>query len=210
MESIPESKQQETSNELLKIVAEELILNGYSPETHKAYLGHIRRFLIYSQKEPNLLLNSDIRKYLLHLLDEKKKSHAYTNQAISAVRFLFTKIMNKNIEVIDNLPRPKKEHKLPDVLSPSEVQRILNSVINVKHKLILLLIYSAGLRVSEVVRLKPTNFDKDRMLIHITQGKGRKDRYSILSPIALNSLNGYIKLFHITEWLFPGEKRTIT
>jgi len=205
-ELIPEIKYLAHYNELLIKADIELNLKGYSKETHKSYLGHIRRFLLYIKKEPNLLNKEDIRRYLMYLLNEKEKSHSYTNQAISSIRFLFIKLLRKEQEIIDNIPRPKKERKLPDVLSSEEVQRILNSVKNVKHRMILLLIYSAGLRVSEVVRLKPNNIDEDRMLIHLRQAKGRKDRYTILSPVALKSLKDYIRVFQIDEWLFPGEK----
>lgn len=205
-ELLPEIKQFDQYNELLQKADLELKLKGYSNETHKSYLGHIRRFLEYIEKEPNLLNKDDIRRYLMYLLNEKEKSHSYTNQAISALRFLFSKILKREPEIIDNIPRPKKERKLPDVLSPGEVQRILNTVKNIKHRVILLLIYSAGLRVSEVVRLKPNNIDEDRMLIHLRQAKGRKDRYTILSPIALKSLKDYLSVFQTHEWLFPGEK----
>lgn len=205
-ELLPEIKYQELYNKLLLKADEELKLKGYSKETHKSYLGHIRRYLLYCKKEPDLLNKEDFRKYLMYLLDEKGKSHSYTNQAISSIRFLYIKILRKEMEIIDNIPRPKKEYKLPDVLSPAEIQLILNTVKNVKHRMVLLFIYSAGLRVSEVVRLKPNNIDEDRMLIHLVQAKGRKDRYTILSPVALNSLKDYMRVFQIKEWLFPGEK----
>lgn len=205
-ELIPEIKYQEQYNKLLIKADVELKLRGYSEETHKSYIGNIRRFLLYSKKELNHLNKEDIQKYLMYLLDEKKKSHSYTNQAISSIRFLFIKVLRKELGIIDNIPRPKKERKLPDVLSAEEVQSILNSVKNVKHRMILLLTYSAGLRVSEVVRLKPNNIDEDRMLIHLRQAKGRKDRYTILSPVALKLLKDYIRVFQVNEWLFPGEK----
>ncbi|MCO1604652.1 site-specific tyrosine recombinase/integron integrase [Desulfosporosinus nitroreducens] len=203
---IPELSYREHYKNLLIKVTEELKLKGYSEETQKSYLGHIRRFLLYSNKDSNLLSKEDIRKYLMYLLDEKEKSHSYANQVISAIRFLFINILRKEIEIFDNILRPKKEHKLPDILSSEEVQRILNSVKNVKHRMILLLIYSAGLRVSEVVRLKLNNIDEDRMLIHLRQAKGHRDRYTILSPVALKSLKDYIRIYQTKEWLFSGEK----
>lgn len=202
---LPENHYRNQYNQLLIKADKELQLKGYSKETIKVYLAQIHRFLLYSKKDPCLLSNVDIKKYLLYLL-ENDKSHSYTNQAISAIRFFFLKILQKEMGIVDDIPRPKIERKLPDVLSPMEVQRILNSVKNMKHRMLLLLTYSAGLRVSEVVRLKLNNIDEDRMLIHVKQAKGRKDRYTILSSVALKLLKDYIRFFQVTEWVFPGEK----
>jgi integrase/recombinase XerD len=110
-----------------------------------------------------------------------------------------------NIAIYD-LPRPKKERKLPDVLSQEEVFRILEALDNQKHKAILFLVYSAGLRVGEVVRLRIQDIDSKRMLIHIIQGKGLKDRYTVLSQACLEQLRLYAKQYHPETWLFPGPK----
>lgn len=190
--------------DVLKRSEEELKLKGYSRQTLKAYLGHIQRFLIYTQKDVDDLSEEDIRKYLVLLLDEKAKSHAFANQAISSIKFLFYNVLKHRYETSD-LPRPKKEHKLPEVLSQKEVNAILNSVSNMKHRVLLLVTYSAGLRVSEVVNLKITDIDSDRMLIHIKQGKGRKDRYTLLSALTLEMLREYARLYRLKDWLFPGE-----
>jgi len=103
------------------------------------------------------------------------------------------------------LERPKKEKKLPEILSKNEISKLLKAVKNLKHKAILYLVYSAGLRVGEVVKLKPTDIDSDRMLIHIIQGKGKKDRYTILSETALSILRQYVKVYKPEHWLFPGQ-----
>jgi len=103
------------------------------------------------------------------------------------------------------LPRPKKEHKLPEILSQKEVELILKSVQNIKHRVILFLTYSAGLRVSKVVNLKIQDIDNQRMLIHVKQAKGRKDRYTLLSPIALDLLRQYAKQYRLKNWLFPSD-----
>jgi len=104
-----------------------------------------------------------------------------------------------------DLERPKKEKKLPEILSKNEISKLLKAVKNLKHKAILYLVYSAGLRVGEVVKLKPTDIDSDRMLIHIIQGKGKKDRYTILSETALSILRQYVKVYKPEHWLFPGQ-----
>ena len=106
------------------------------------------------------------------------------------------------------LPRSKRENKLPNVLSQNEVLKILNTNTNLKHKTLLFLVYSAGLRVSEVVRLRVTDIDSDRMLIFIGKSKGLKDGYTTLSRIALDQLLNYINKYHPETWLFPGQDET--
>jgi len=167
-------------------------------------LGHIRRFLIYTHKSEYDLSNNDVRGYLISLLDDRGKSHAYVNQAISSIKFLFGEVLKQRKKTND-LPRPKKQHKLPEVLSQNEVKTILKSVQNTKHQLMLLITYSAGLRVSEVVNLKIRDIDSERMLIRVSQAKGRKDRYTLLSPVALELLRQYWKQYRLKDWLFPGE-----
>ena len=187
---------------------EQLKLQGFSKQTIKVYLGHIRRFLGTVGKEPEEIDEQDIRQHVANLLEADEsgyyKSHAYVSQHISAIKFLYIKILNKPQTVV-YLPRPKPERKLPDVLSRQEVKQILGAVTNHKHKALLVLTYSAGLRVGEVVRLKVGDIDSNRMLIHVRQGKGRKDRYTILSEVALATLRNYAQRSRLDDWLFPGE-----
>jgi len=164
---------------------------GYSFKTIKAYRNHIKRFFEFACKNPEELEANDIRKYLFYLLDQRACSHSYVNQAVSALKFLCGNVLKQN-HLIINIPRPKKERKLPEVLSQNDILRILQSVNNEKHRANLTLTYSAGLRISEVVRLKIEDIDSERMLIHVRQGKGRKARYTILSR------GGYIGK-HLTE-----------
>ncbi|WP_214659250.1 tyrosine-type recombinase/integrase [Candidatus Formimonas warabiya] len=107
------------------------------------------------------------------------------------------------------IPRPKKENKLPLVLSQDEINRILASLQNLKHRAILLLTYSAGLQVGEVLRLRVEDIDSLRMLIHIRQGKGRKDRYTMLSPVALDGLPIYVKKYQPKTWLLPAIRKKV-
>jgi len=190
--------------EIIDTMDNELKLNGYSPKTRKAYLGHIKRFIDFNFKVTKDLDGENIRKYLLFLLETKEGTHSYVNQAVSAIKFFFQKVL-KQYDIIINIPRPKREYKLPVVLSQQEVFKILNGVENYKHRAILFLTYSAGLRVGEVVRLKVEDISSERKLIHIRQGKGKKDRYTVLSDIALNILREYFKKYSPEKWLFPGE-----
>lgn len=194
-----------SSNEqLLKKMNEGLKLRGYSQKTIKSYMSHARLFLKWCHKNAELVGKEEIDKYLLFLLDEQQNSHSYVNQAVNSIKFLYNNVFKKN-ELAIRVVRPKTEKKLPEVLSQKDVLRVLNNVSNIKHKAILFLIYSAGLRVGEVVRLRMTDIDSTRMLIHVVQGKGRKDRYTVLSQTALEVLREYVKKCRPEKWLFPGD-----
>lgn len=193
-------------NEAVEKMEEELKLGGYSRQSRKAYGGHVKRFLsYYASKDFAQLDSNDIKHYLLNQLETQERSHSYVNQTISAIKFFYSYVLKKNQPVITP-PRPKKQMKLPEILSSQEVAAILEGLQNTKHKAILCLVYAAGLRVSEVVKLRIRDIDSNRMLIHIRQGKGRKDRYTILSNTALEILRLYIQKYKTKHWLFPGEQ----
>lgn len=203
-EKVQISFEDDTPNsDVIAKLREELILKGYSFKTRKLYLGHIKRFSSFAGKKTDEVEAIEIRKYITFLLENQQASHTYTNQAIIALKFLYNDVLKQN-RIIETLPRPKKEKKLPNILSPQEVLKILNSIQNEKHRTILFLVYSAGLRVGEVVRLNIGDIDSSRMLIHINQGKGGKDRYTLLSEVALNQLRRYYKQYKPETWLFPG------
>ena len=183
----------------------ELKLRGYSFRTRKAYLGHLRRMADHFDGPLDRLANDDLRTYLVSILD-RGMSHSYVNQCISALKILYTSIYRQD-RPIDGLPRPRRERKLRSVLGREEVLRILGAVGNLKHRAILLLTYSAGLRVGEVTRLRGEDIAIERGLIHIRQSKGRKDRYTLLSDVALEALKIYIEKTRPTTWLFPGARR---
>ncbi len=185
---------------------DELILKGYSYKTMISYLGHIKRFEEFLNITITDISTENIKSYMYYLLHDKETSHSFANQALSSIKFLWKHILHRSDQEIEMLPRPKKEFKLPNVLSKEEVNRILNALQNEKHKTILFLIYSAGLRVGEVVRLQINDIDTNRMLIKIRQGKGRKDRYTLLSEVALKQLKRYYILYKPERWLFPGGK----
>ncbi|GGO03556.1 site-specific tyrosine recombinase/integron integrase [Saccharibacillus kuerlensis] len=176
---------------------------GYSSKTIKAYTSQIRRFFEKSPETETEINDVTVQKYALSLL-EKGRSHAYVNQAISALKFYFRYVRKQPKS--SGYIRPKKESKLPDVLSLGEVVRLLKSVDNLKHKAILYLTYTSGLRVSEVVRLRPEDCDRERNTVKVRQGKGRKDRQTLLSEMAVSVLERYIKLEKPTTWLFPGQR----
>lgn len=180
-------------------------LKAYSWQTQKLYKGHLRRFISFVDMDLDKVVNNDIRKYILFLMENNKHSKSFVDQAVSVIKLLYKVVMPKD-DIISNIPRPRKDSKLPSVLSQSEVLQILQATNNEKHKTILFLVYSAGLRVGEVVRLKPTDIESARMLIKVNKGKGGKDRYTLLSHIALDQLRKYYKLYKPEEWLFAGSK----
>ena len=189
---------------LFEVLRQELKLRNYSHKTLTSYRSWLRDFVRYfAPRHPRELGGEDVRKYLLHLIEEKHFSAGSINQAFNAIRFLYVELYKKPF-VVEGVPRPLKDEKLPTILSQEEVVRILNVVRNVKHKAILMLIYAGGLRVGESVKLKLSDIDSKRMMIHIQGGKGRKDRYTLLSEAALAQLREYYKEFRPRDFLFEG------
>ncbi len=182
-----------------------LQLEGYTSKTQELYLSQVNKLLDWFGGELARLEKDDIKNYIIWLKEEESLSHSFINQAISAIKFLALRVLKKG-DLTEGIPRLKKEKKLPVVLSEKEVRRILSQPKNEKHKTMLALIYSSGLRVGEVVRLKAGDIDSDRMLLRVKQGKGRKDRYTLLSENCLKQVRRYYKLYKPEDWLFPGAK----
>lgn len=182
----------------------ELLSRKYSYKTMKGYLYHNNDFLKFTGKNSSGTTEEDIKRYLFHLAESKQFAASTLNQAINALKFYYGSMLKTKF--IYDIKRPRRDRKLPVVLSQEEVAKILSSIDNVKHKAILMLTYSAGLRVGEVVKLKPADVDGKRMLIHVKGAKGRKDRYSILSIKALSVLREYWRRFKPKTWLFEGAR----
>ena len=182
-----------------------LTLKNYSHNTIRTYKAMLAGFLeFYSGKDPMHITEEEIREYLLFLIQEKDVSLSYQNQAINAIKFYYEQVLGRPVRTY-YIQRPKKGRNLPSVLSENEVQLILNSTDNLKHKAILSLIYSAGLRRSELINLQPGDIDSKRMYVIIRSGKGNKDRYSILSEKVLELLRQYFREYKPGEWLFEGQ-----
>jgi len=182
-----------------------LILRKYSYQTVKSYLYYNKDFLSFVDKLPTDIDENDIKNYLLYIVEEKHSATSTLNQAINALKFYYGTMLKKKF--IYEVKRPRKDKKLPIVLSQEEVAKILNSVDNIKHKTILMLVYSAGLRVGEVVKLRPEDIDSKRMLIFVRGAKGRKDRYTMLSKTALEVLREYWQEYRLQKWLFFGQEK---
>lgn len=176
-----------------------LQVRGYSPKTIRAYMGHIERYAAYKRQADGSTDNS-LHAYTMYLLAQKR-SHTYVNQAISAIKFY-----NEHVELLREqvaYVRPKREQKLPNVLTLEEVKKLIDVTANLKHKALLMLTYSSGLRVSEVVKLRYSDLDQERKALKVRQGKGKKDRFTLLSDQALEVLEAYRD--GEQDWLFPGQ-----
>jgi integrase/recombinase XerD len=179
----------------------------YSPSTIKTYTQALESFLRFTAGKPLMdITNDDIIVYNNEFILKKKLSVSYQNQVINAIKLFFRKIENTNIET-EKIERPKRPKALPNVLSKEEVKEILTAQENLKHRVMLSLIYSCGLRRGELLKLKPGDIDSKRNLIIIRQGKGAKDRIVPLSLKIIEMLREYYKYYKPTIWLFEGQKK---
>jgi site-specific recombinase XerD len=177
----------------------------YSLNTEKTYKFALEDYINYHHTiDIDKLNESHIQAFLRHLVMERNVSTSYQNQAINAVKFYYERVLGgqRKTYFID---RPKKEKTLPVVLSEEEIMLILRSVTNIKHKAILMIIYSAGLRISECINLKIKDIDSHRMQIRVEQSKGKKDRYTLLATKTLHVLRDYFKEYRPKEFLFEGQ-----
>ncbi len=182
----------------------QLIVSRYSQSTYSIYRYMFREFLHFVYpKALHKLSKWDVLQFQRYLIVEKKVSRSYQNQSINAIKFYLEHVLKMDRQFFD-LERPKKIQRLPEVLSLDEVQAILASTTNMKHKAILTTIYSAGLRVGELTQLKIADIDSSTMRIWIREGKGVKDRVSILSPLLLNLLRKYYLKERPKVFLFEG------
>ena len=182
---------------------EDLHIRNYSPRTVDIYSRCVARFASYFGKSPELLGPEQVRQYQSFLVEQKKASWSLFNQTVSALRFLYGVTLGRK-EVIEYIPYPKQERKLPVVLSLEEIGEFFGSVRNLKYRTVLRTMYGAGLRISEALGLLVSDVDSKRMVIRVQQGKGRKDRYADLSPTLLFQLREYWRVYRPQSWLFPG------
>jgi site-specific recombinase XerD len=183
----------------------ELRARKYSPKTMKAYLYFNRELCLAVGKGPDEMTREDISSYLAGMERKKNASASTMNLAISAFKFFYGEVLRKNI--VREQHRPRQDKRLPCVLSKQEIRRMLEREINLKHRLLLALVYSSGLRVSEVVTLKMKQIDLSRKSVFVSGGKGRKDRYTLLSDAAAVFLKEYAAGEDMNAWLFPGIPR---
>lgn len=180
-------------------------LKDFSPRTQHSYLSAVEGLAAFHKKSPDLLTQEEVDDYLLHLKDAGKSSST-RNVVISGLRFFFEKALEENTIAL-KFPSRKKPRILPEVLSKREVMKIVSTPVDVKHRVILMLAYSAGLRVSEIAKLKINHIDSEQMVIRVEQGKGMKDRYTLLSTRLLEELRTYWKAYRPEKVLIFSRDR---
>jgi len=184
---------------------EDLQIRRYSPTTIRLYLYAIRAFSKHFGKPPDQLGAEHIRRYQLFLTKEKKVSTSTYVLMVCALRFLYTHTLHRKIQ-IERIPFPRRERKLPLILSRDEVKAVLEAPLDLRHRTMLAILYAAGLRVSEVTRLKVADIDGTRNVLWVRSGKGRKDRQGLLPPKLRELLRCYWRSRRPTDWLFPGAR----
>jgi integrase/recombinase XerD len=169
---------------------EEMHLRDYSEHTISAYVSAVYRLAKFYQRRPDQLGREEIRTFLVDLVEEKQVAWSYYKQVLAALRFFYRHVLRHG-EVVEDIRGPKSQRKLPIVLSVEEVSRFFQAIPSLKQRTILMLAYGAGLRIGEAVSTRLSDIDRDRMVLRVPQGKGKKDRYTVLSPALLESLDRY-------------------
>jgi len=188
---------------LRKKMIEDLRVRNYSPRTIDTYVRCVASFASHFGKSPDKLGPEHIRDYQLFLVEGKRASWSLFNQMVCALRFFYQVTLGRK-GMIEHIPFPRQEKRLPVVPSVRELKALFSAVQNLKHRTVLMTMYAAGLRISEAMNLQISDIDSDRMLVLIRQGKGKRDRYVPLSSTLLNILREYWKAYRPTFWLFPG------
>ena len=189
----------------ITLLVERLKSSQYSRHTVKAYKNHFAGLLLfYKDVPPEKISIIQFQQYVLHLINIKQISESTQNQVINAVKFYWEKILGRDKKWID-IPRPRKPQTLPDVLSQEEIIFLINTLDNIKHKFLILLIYSAGLRKGEATNLRVSDMKIQRRSIFIRKGKGKKDRYVVMAESLVGYFQAYMKQCKPTYWLFEGQ-----
>jgi integrase/recombinase XerD len=184
----------------------EMELRRFAQRTVESYLGAIIALAAFYRCSPDELGLEDVRWYLHHLVVERKLSQGTCNLHAAAITFLFRHVLGRC--EFDIGMRRQPSNKLPEVFSQEELIRLFDAATPFRHRVLLMTTYAAGLRLSEVIHLKPIHIHSERMVLRVEQGKGRKDRYTVLSPMLLHELRRYWQDFRPGEWLFPNRRRT--
>ncbi len=194
--------------ELRDKMIREMELRNFAPRTQHSYLNAVTGLTKHYMRSPDTINRKEVETYLLYLKKERDLSWNTCNVVISGLKFFYNVALeDKSISLVT--PPKKSLTKLPVVLCQEDVWKIINAANHLKHRLLLMTIYSAGLRVSEAVSLKPEHIESDRMMIRVEQGKGNKDRYTLLSKMLLDELRYYWKTFRPKQWLFLAKNEKL-
>jgi site-specific recombinase XerD len=191
---------------LRKDMIEAMQLRGFSPRTHESYLSAVEQLAQYFHRSPDKLSHEQLQAFFKHLALERGLSPASCRLYLNGVRFFYLQVLGwKHFDV--PLVVPRREQRIPELLSRNEVARLLNACTNPKHRMLLALCYGCGLRVSEVVAVRVRDIDGERSLLRIEQAKGAKDRLVIIGPSLLDALRRYWQAQRPDNWLFPNNRR---
>jgi integrase/recombinase XerD len=183
----------------------DMAIRGLADTTRAQYHLNLRSFVRFAGRSPDDLTLDDVNAYQHHLV-RRKISWSYFNQVVCALRFFYEVTLKKE-GVVKQIPYARRTgRRLPVILSQEEVVRFITAIPNLKHRVVLMTIYATGLRISEVLRLRPDDIDSRRMVVRVGQGKGRKDRYTILSPVLLSILREYWRIERPKTWLFEHRR----
>ncbi len=191
---------------LRKRMIEDMKIRDYSEHTISAYVSAVYRLAAFYHKSPDKLGREEVRAFLVDLVEDKKVSWPYYRQVLAALRFLYRHVLRRG-EVVEDVRGPRPEKKLPIVLSVEEVSRFFKALPSLRHRTILMLAYGAGLRVGEAVRVRLADIDRQRKVLRVSQGKGKKDRYTILSPAMLEMLDRYCWAARPEDLLFTTRSK---
>lgn len=182
----------------------DLVVRGMSVRTREAYLGAVARLAKHYGRRPDLVSEAEVQQYLLHLIEQRKLAWSSCNIVAQGLKF-FYRVTLKRAEAQFAIPCARQPQKLPQILSREEVVSLIENTLNAKHRAILMTAYGAGLRLNEICHLKVSDIDSDRMTIRVEQGKGAKDRYTLLSPKLLAELRRYWMAHRPVRWLFTAK-----
>jgi len=183
-------------------------LRGFAERTREAYLHWVVELARHTRTAPDQLETADLERFVLHLLRERQLAYSTCNQALQALRFLWRDVL-KRPDIVVDLPNARVPQRLPEILSREEVARIITSEGKLRNRTLLMTTYAAGLRVSEVCHLRVADIDSARMGLRIEQGKGARDRYSLLPQALLDALRLYWRVYHPKVWLFPQRQADV-
>jgi integrase/recombinase XerD len=184
----------------------ELKLRGMSPRTRGCYLRAVHNFVKFHRRPAEQMGAPEARAYVLHLIEEKNLGQSSITQIVCALRFFYGKVLRRSFD-LDDLPYQKRKRRLPQTLSEKEVSALLDAESNLKHRAILMTLYSGGLRLQEAIQLRPADIDSAGMRIRIRAGKGGKERFVMLSFALLDTLREYFREYRPEEWLFYGHAK---
>jgi len=203
--NVPKSEEEKDMSTLRQQMTDAMVLRGFAERTQETYLACVSHLAKHTGRSPDTLDTAAIQAYLLHLITERKLAYASVNQAACAIRFLFAVVLGHR-EIAFDIPMAKVPKRLPQILTREEVSRLLAHARDIRARALLTTTYAAGLRLSEVCHLQLSDIESspERMCLKVRQGKGGKDRYTLLSPRLLETLRLYWRVSRPRHWLFPN------